>query len=179
MFIVFLSFPVMVTFMLFYLCKIYISSKSNSSKLSLGTVTALSSTQKFLESRRQMSKLRLYNRLFYMILVMILAILVMMILSLSYALNRNYWRSLWFWSSGWLNIIFFFAMCWILWLWRPTRHNDRLGLEELPTEMQTEGNEPHTLWEGDADREGSAGSSIISELDVSDQHDPPKGFRAV
>jgi len=127
-----------------------------------------------------MSKLRLYNRLFYMLVGVIIAILTLMILSLSYGLNRNYWRSNWFWTHGWLNVVFFFALVWILWLWRPTRHNDRLGLEELPTEMQADVGEPQTLWEGgEQEREGSSVSSNISELDVSDQHEPPQGARAV
>lgn len=42
------------------------------------------------------------------------------------------WTSVWFYQEGWMNITFFLSFMTAAFLWRPTEHNARYGLEELP-----------------------------------------------
>ncbi|KAJ3300205.1 hypothetical protein HK104_003434 [Borealophlyctis nickersoniae] len=98
----------------------------------------LQETMGHLEARRQGVKLRMYTRL-WQLLVFSVAILVIFFIintvNFSYRNDPDWlpvnWRFRWFLLDGWLNILYLVVFIGIIILWRPTENNQRYGLDEL------------------------------------------------
>ncbi|KAJ1966886.1 hypothetical protein IWQ62_002190 [Dispira parvispora] len=102
------------------------------------TLIALSRTVRFLHQRRQNFKLAMYRNLWRLLLVCAILILVLVAVNIANFAFRTdprwvvyRWQVRWLLFDGWLTVIYTFAFFVILFLWRPTPHNYRYGLEEL------------------------------------------------
>ncbi|KAJ1655161.1 hypothetical protein IWQ61_005034 [Dispira simplex] len=102
------------------------------------TLVALSRTVRFLHQRRQNFKLAMYRNLWRLLLACAILILVLVAVNIANFAFRTdprwvvyRWQVRWLLFDGWLTVIYTFAFFVILFLWRPTPHNYRYGLEEL------------------------------------------------
>ncbi|KAJ1976441.1 hypothetical protein H4R34_003977 [Dimargaris verticillata] len=105
---------------------------------------ALGQTVKVLHQRHQHFKLAMYRRLWRLLFFCACMILVMVAVNIISFVFRNddrwvgyRWRIRWILFDGWLTLLYTFAFLVILYLWRPTQHNSRYGLEELASDELT------------------------------------------
>jgi hypothetical protein len=42
----------------------------------------------------------------------------------------NHWKSRWFILDGWLNLVYFFDVAFIAYVWRPTANNRRFAMSD-------------------------------------------------
>ncbi|KAJ9067763.1 hypothetical protein DSO57_1035938 [Entomophthora muscae] len=105
---------------------------------------AMSATIVVLEQRQQQSKLRMYKSLRYAIIGSIALLLAFFVVNLLFFhksddrdFNYNQWQIRWFLIDGWVAILFFAIFTAIMWLWRPTSNNQKLGLLELAQDEAT------------------------------------------
>lgn len=106
-------------------------------------LNGLTETVQNLEHRRQHEKLKMYNRLWLLLVVSIILLAGFFVVNSSDFAHRyetswqaDHWRSQWFLLDGWLNLEYFAIFLGICWLWRPTGKNQRYGLQELPGDEQ-------------------------------------------
>ncbi|KAJ2762626.1 hypothetical protein IWQ56_005003 [Coemansia nantahalensis] len=102
------------------------------------TLNAIIATTQLLTERQQTFKLAMYNRLWHLLIVCLALLVAFFILNVMYTVSytrmgmaASLWRWLWFWTDGWPNLQYFFALGTILYWWRPTLKNYRYGLEEI------------------------------------------------
>ena len=101
------------------------------------TLNALNLTMKDLVDRRQKTKAMMYKKLWWCILGSILIIFgFFFINSFAFAGVREanfvpeHWQTRWFVLDGWLNLVYFFDIAFIAYLWRPTANNRRFAMSE-------------------------------------------------
>ncbi|KAF9311518.1 hypothetical protein BG003_007333 [Podila horticola] len=111
------------------------------------TLQSLTSTIVTLNLRRQTEKVRMYTRLWRLLvfsLVVLCAFFVintLAFMSLNDDWPANHWRIRWFLLDGWLNILYLIVFTAIVILWRPTENNKRYGIDQLETEDYDENDE--------------------------------------
>ena len=101
------------------------------------TLNALSATLKDLLDRKQSVKAMMYRRLWWCILGSILVIFAFFFFN-SFTFARrsdpgfvpNNWKTRWFILDGWLNLVYFFDIAFIAYLWRPTVNNRRFAMSD-------------------------------------------------
>ncbi|RKP38768.1 lung seven transmembrane receptor-domain-containing protein, partial [Dimargaris cristalligena] len=104
----------------------------------LWILIGLSRTVRFLQMRHQHFKLAMYRniwRLLFFCACIIMLLVLVNIINFVFRNDRKWivfrWQVQWVLFDGWLNALYTFAFFIILYLWRPTKHNSRYGLEEL------------------------------------------------
>lgn len=101
------------------------------------TLNALGATMKDLTQRRQTVKAAMYRKLWWCILASILVIFVFFFInSWAFAGTRQedfvpaHWPTRWFILDGWLNLVYFFDVAFVAYLWRPTANNRRFAMSD-------------------------------------------------
>ena len=107
------------------------------------TLNSLKMTIKDLVDRKQKIKALMYKKLWWCILGSIVVIFgFFFINSFAFAGRGDadwvpeHWKSRWFILDGWLNIVYFFDISFIAYLWRPTANNRRFAMSDevrIPT----------------------------------------------
>ncbi|KAI5982726.1 lung seven transmembrane receptor-domain-containing protein [Pisolithus albus] len=98
---------------------------------------SLTGTMNQLAARKQRYKLKMFQRLYYILLAAVVVIAIFFVVS-SYSfsdrLAEDYaaksWRARWWLLDGYLALLFFVAFWSIAYLWRPTEHNRRLAMSD-------------------------------------------------
>jgi hypothetical protein len=101
------------------------------------TLNSLSATMKDLMQRKQTVKALMYKRLWWCILASILVIFVFFFFNSFTLASRgdpnfvpNHWKTRWFILDGWLNLVYFFDIAFVAYLWRPTANNRRFAMSD-------------------------------------------------
>lgn len=101
------------------------------------TLNALNMTTKDLVERKQTVKAGMYRRLWYCILLSIVIIFVFFFVNSWIFAGQsdedfvpNHWKSRWFILDGWLNLVYFFDVAFIAYLWRPSANNRRFAMSD-------------------------------------------------
>jgi hypothetical protein len=101
------------------------------------TLNSLNMTMKDLIHRRQNTKAMMYKKLWWCILGSIVVIFGFFFLNSFAFAGRSsanfvpdHWKSRWFVLDGWLNIVYFFDIAFIAYLWRPTANNRRFAMSD-------------------------------------------------
>jgi hypothetical protein len=101
------------------------------------TLNSLNLTTKDLKERKQTIKAGMYQKLWYCILISIVVIFVFFFVN-SYIFAGqsdedfvpNHWKSRWFILDGWLNLVYFFDVVFVAYVWRPTPNNRRFAMSD-------------------------------------------------
>lgn len=91
-----------------------------------------------LSKRRQLIKLRMYRRFWFVLLVSLILSIIMVIYQLFVVLTTDIndrWQIWWIWEAFWLFLYFGILAC-ICFLWRPTENNTRYAYSQLPAERE-------------------------------------------
>lgn len=101
------------------------------------TLNSLNLTMKDLIDRKQKVKAMMYRRLWWCILGSIMVIFgFFFINSFAFAGSSDadfvpkHWQTRWFVLDGWLNLVYFFDIAFIAYLWRPTANNRRFAMSD-------------------------------------------------
>lgn len=101
------------------------------------TLNSLNYTMKDLTERKQTIKAGMYRKLWWCILSSIIVIFVFFFVnSWTFAGQSatdfvpNHWQSRWFILDGWLNLVAFFDVAFIAYVWRPTANNRRFAMSD-------------------------------------------------
>ncbi|GJJ68572.1 hypothetical protein EMPS_00918 [Entomortierella parvispora] len=102
------------------------------------TLQSLTSTISTLNLRRQTEKVKMYTRLWRLLVFSLTVLCAFFVINTFNFMNMtdpdwpaSYWRIKWFLLDGWLNILYLFVFVTIVILWRPTENNKRYGIEQL------------------------------------------------
>ncbi|KAG0231992.1 hypothetical protein BGX31_005311 [Mortierella sp. GBA43] len=105
------------------------------------TLQSLTSTIATLNMRRQTEKVKMYTRLWRLLVFSLTVLCAFFVIStLTFrSMNdpdwpANHWRIKWFLLDGWLNILYLIVFTVIVILWRPTENNKRYGIDQLETD---------------------------------------------
>ncbi|KAG0268850.1 hypothetical protein BGZ95_002289 [Linnemannia exigua] len=105
------------------------------------TLQSLTSTIATLNLRRQTEKVKMYTRLWRLLVFSLTVLCVFFVFNTLNFMNMDdanwpasHWRIKWFLLDGWLNILYLVVFTVIVILWRPTENNKRYGIEQLETE---------------------------------------------
>lgn len=101
------------------------------------TLNSLNLTMKDLMARKQVTKLLMYRKLWWCILGSIFVIFGFFFFnSFTFASVSDpnfvpfHWKTRWFILDGWLNLVYFFDVCFVAYLWRPTVNNRRFAMSD-------------------------------------------------
>ncbi|KAF7720265.1 Lung seven transmembrane receptor family protein [Penicillium ucsense] len=101
------------------------------------TLNSLNATMKDLIDRKQKTKALMYKKLWWCILGSIIVIFgFFFINSFDFAGHSDadfvpdHWKTRWFVLDGWLNLVYFFDIAFIAYLWRPTANNRRFAMSD-------------------------------------------------
>ncbi|KAK3711986.1 Membrane protein ptm1 [Vermiconidia calcicola] len=101
------------------------------------TLNSLNLTTKDLVERKQTIKAAMYRKLWYCILVSIVVIFVFFFVNSWIFAGQsdedfvpNHWKSRWFILDGWLNLVYFFDVAFVAYVWRPTANNRRFAMSD-------------------------------------------------
>lgn len=101
------------------------------------TLSALSATMKDLVERKQTIKAGMYRKLWWCILLTIIIIFCFFFVnSWTFAGSSQedfvpkHWPSRWFVLDGWLNLVYFFDVAFVAYVWRPSANNRRFAMSE-------------------------------------------------
>ena len=101
------------------------------------TLSSLNVTIKDLIDRKQKTKALMYRKLSWCILGSVLVIFVFFFInSFAFAGSSaanfvpDHWQTRWFVLDGWLNIVYFFNIAFIAYLWRPSANNRRFAMSD-------------------------------------------------
>lgn len=101
------------------------------------TLNSLNATMKDLIDRKQKTKAMMYKKLWWCILGSIIVIFgFFFINSFVFASHSDasfvpeHWKGRWFVLDGWLNLVYFFDICFVAYLWRPTVNNRRFAMSD-------------------------------------------------
>ncbi|KAF9091100.1 hypothetical protein BGX23_005492 [Mortierella sp. AD031] len=105
------------------------------------TLQSLTSTIATLNLRRQTEKVKMYTRLWRLLVFSLSVLCAFFVINTLNFMNMDdpdwpatHWRIKWFLLDGWLNILYLIVFTVIIILWRPTENNKRYGIEQLETE---------------------------------------------
>ncbi|KAJ1922682.1 hypothetical protein IWQ60_006372 [Tieghemiomyces parasiticus] len=149
-------------------------------------LTAMTKTVRYLQQRHQHFKLTMYRqlwRLLFFCACVILLLVVVNAFSFGFRADPRWivfrWRLRWLLFDGWLNCLYTFAFFVILFIWRPTPHNSRYGLEELAGDETTANardedfsplNSPSLAPAGAGLGAGAAAAYLRGNADVGNRH---------
>ncbi|KAG0036092.1 hypothetical protein BGZ82_004702 [Podila clonocystis] len=112
------------------------------------TLQSLTSTIATLNLRRQTEKVRMYTRLWRLLVFSLIVLCAFFVINTLAFMSMddvdwpaNHWRIRWFLLDGWLNILYLIVFTAIVILWRPTENNKRYGIDQLETEDYDEHDE--------------------------------------
>ncbi|KAF9911269.1 hypothetical protein EC991_004167 [Linnemannia zychae] len=112
------------------------------------TLQSLTSTIATLNLRRQTEKVKMYTRLWRLLVFSLTVLCIFFVFNTLNFMNMDdanwpatHWRIKWFLLDGWLNILYLIVFTVIVILWRPTENNKRYGIEQLETEDFDEADE--------------------------------------
>ena len=101
------------------------------------TLNSLNATMKDLINRKQKTKAMMYKKLWWCILGSIIVIFGFFFINSFVFASRSdasfvpeHWKARWFVLDGWLNIVYFFDICFVAYLWRPTANNRRFAMSD-------------------------------------------------
>ena len=101
------------------------------------TLNSLNKTTKDLVERKQTVKAAMYRKLWYCILLSILIIFVFFFVNSWIFAGQsdedfvpNHWKSRWFILDGWLNLVYFFDVAFVAYVWRPSANNRRFAMSD-------------------------------------------------
>lgn len=101
------------------------------------TLNSLNYTMKDLKERKQNVKAGMYRKLWWCILLSIVVIFIFFFVnSWTFAGQSdsdfvpNHWGTRWFILDGWLNLVYFFDVAFIAYVWRPTANNRRFAMSD-------------------------------------------------
>lgn len=101
------------------------------------TLNSLNHTMKDLMERKQTIKAAMYRKLWWCILISIVVIFIFFFVnSWTFAGQSNtdfvpnHWQSRWFILDGWLNLVYFFDVVFVAYVWRPTPNNRRFAMSD-------------------------------------------------
>ena len=101
------------------------------------TLNSLNMTTKDLVERKQTVKAGMYRKLWYCILLSIVIIFVFFFVNSWIFAGQsdedfvpNHWKGRWFILDGWLNLVYFFDVAFIAYVWRPTANNRRFAMSD-------------------------------------------------
>lgn len=102
------------------------------------TLNSLNLTMKDLLQRKQTVKAKMYKKLWWCILGSIIVIWgFFFVNSYTFAGAGNdpnfvpdHWQTRWFILDGWLNLVYFFDIAFVSYLWRPTANNRRFAMSD-------------------------------------------------
>lgn len=116
------------------------------------TLNSLNYTMKDLMERKQTIKAAMYRRLWWCILLSIVVIFVFFFVnSWTFAGQSNtdfvpnHWQSRWFILDGWLNLVYFFDVAFIAYVWRPTANNRRFAMSDEVSRAQQHDGGPQLI----------------------------------
>ncbi|KAI7853219.1 lung seven transmembrane receptor-domain-containing protein, partial [Circinella umbellata] len=100
--------------------------------------SSLTATIHTLEMRKQHEKVKMYKRLHRLLIFSVIMVVVIFILNMFAFSGRNEvdwaansWKWRWIMLDGLLNALYFTVFFTIIILWRPTRNNQRYGLQQI------------------------------------------------
>jgi flagellar biosynthesis/type III secretory pathway M-ring protein FliF/YscJ len=136
------------------------------------TLHALEMTTKTLISHRQPVKLRMYKHLQLILFGSVVVLMIFFVVNSLFFAERNnidwmptHWKYKWILMDGWLNILYFFVFVSILWLWRPTRNNERYGLQQLQSDEYEDAVDLQEMGEMNSDGEIDNKETVWEEED--------------
>lgn len=101
------------------------------------TLNSLNLTMKDLRERKQTVKAGMYRNLWWCILLSIVVIFIFFFVNswvMAGTTNEDFvpthWQTRWFILDGWLNLVFFFDVGFMAWVWRPTANNRRFAMSD-------------------------------------------------
>jgi len=101
------------------------------------TLSSLNHTMKDLMERKQTVKAGMYRRLWWCILISIIVIFAFFFInSWTFAGSSQedfvpkHWSTRWFILDGWLNLVYFFDVAFVAYVWRPTANNRRFAMSD-------------------------------------------------
>ncbi len=101
------------------------------------TLNSLNLTTKDLQERKQTVKAGMYRKLWYCILTSIVVIFIFFFVNSWIFAGQsdedfvpNHWKSRWFILDGWLNLIYFFDVAFVAYVWRPSANNRRFAMSD-------------------------------------------------
>jgi hypothetical protein len=101
------------------------------------TLNSLNLTMKDLMERKQTIKAAMYRKLWWCILMSIIVIFAFFFInSWTFAGQGNidfvptHWQTRWFILDGWLNLVYFFDVAFVAYVWRPTANNRRFAMSD-------------------------------------------------
>lgn len=101
------------------------------------TLNSLNATMKDLIDRKQKTKAMMYKKLWWCILGSIIVIFGFFFVNSFVFAGRSdasfvpeHWKGRWFVLDGWLNLVYFFDICFVAYLWRPTVNNRRFAMSD-------------------------------------------------
>lgn len=135
------------------------------------TMHAFTQTIMLLQLRRQHVKLKMYRNLWRLLVFSFVMLLVYCIVFFVYSskwsdvdFRLSHWQTRWFITDGYLNILYLLVFLGVMYMWRPTRLNQRYGLEQLPDDND---------FENDSNNFESLESSSNIELNFRDTGNVP------
>ncbi|KAK5122055.1 hypothetical protein LTR85_004301 [Meristemomyces frigidus] len=101
------------------------------------TLNSLNLTMKDLMERKQTVKAGMYRKLWWCILSSIIVIFAFFFVN-SWTLAGSsqedfvptHWQTRWFILDGWLNLVYFFDVAFVAYVWRPTANNRRFAMSD-------------------------------------------------
>lgn len=101
------------------------------------TLNSLNLTMKDLMERKQTVKAGMYRKLWWCILLSIVVIFAFFFVnSWTFAGSSQedfvptHWQTRWFILDGWLNLVYFFDVAFVAYVWRPTANNRRFAMSD-------------------------------------------------
>ncbi len=101
------------------------------------TLNSLNATTKDLVARKQTIKASMYRKLWYCILLSIVVIFIFFFVNSWLFAGQsdedfvpNHWKGRWFILDGWLNLVYFFDVAFIAYVWRPSANNRRFAMSD-------------------------------------------------
>ncbi|GAM27760.1 hypothetical protein SAMD00019534_109360 [Acytostelium subglobosum LB1] len=97
------------------------------------TCISLLSILSGLALKRQEAKLNTYKYFFYVLAISALITTILIIANLIVHYTKSYdetWKTNWIWDGFW-DVNYMVVLCSIIWIWRPSELNPRLGYNEL------------------------------------------------
>lgn len=101
------------------------------------TLNSLNATTKDLVARKQTIKAAMYRKLWYCILTSIVVIFVFFFVNSWIFAGQgdedfvpSHWKGRWFILDGWLNLVYFFDVAFVAYVWRPSANNRRFAMSD-------------------------------------------------
>ncbi|KAF5352637.1 hypothetical protein D9756_005992 [Leucocoprinus leucothites] len=98
---------------------------------------SLNATITYLRERKQRYKLRMFQRLHYILIFVVFTIFIFFVVSsfafsgrLAEDFEAKQWKVRWWLLDGWLALLYLFAFGCIAYLWRPSENNRRLAMSD-------------------------------------------------